>query len=251
MTRKRQAGVQGETAASAPAPTGAVVRALEVVDRATLKPHPRNYRRHPEDQLRHIARSIQEHGFYRAVVVARDNTILAGHGLVEAADRVGVTRIPVCRLDLDPDSPAALKVLTGDNELGKLAEVNDRALTEILRDIAKVDVEGLVGTGFDEKMLAALVFVTRPAAEIQSFDAAAEWVGMPEYETGGTPVRLVITFTSEADREKLVKQCDFRIDKVAGQTWSTRWPFTPREDVAGLRFEDGADAPRGMKTRGG
>ncbi len=30
-----------------------------------LKPHPRNYRTHPEDQLAHLVASIEEHGFYR------------------------------------------------------------------------------------------------------------------------------------------------------------------------------------------
>lgn len=44
-----------------------------------LRAHPRNYRRHPDDQLAHIMRSIELHGFYRAVVIARDGTVLAGH----------------------------------------------------------------------------------------------------------------------------------------------------------------------------
>ena len=46
-----------------------------------LKPHPRNYRDHPQDQIDHLIQSIRENGFYRNVVVANDNTILAGHGV--------------------------------------------------------------------------------------------------------------------------------------------------------------------------
>lgn len=213
----------------------------EWVDRASLRPHPRNYRTHPEDQLRHIGESIREHGFYRNVVIARDGTILAGHGVIEAAAKVGITRVPVFRLGISPESPAALKILTGDNELGRFAEVDDRALSELLKEIATTDeVNGLLGTGYDEKMLASLVMVTRPAAEIKDINAAAEWLGMPAYEEGGTPIRLVVSFNSDADRERFVKEQGMRIDKIAGATWSTRWPFTEREDVAGFRFE-GAD----------
>jgi hypothetical protein len=65
-----------------------------------LKPHPRNYRIHPEDQLQHIIRSIQEH-FYRNVVAAREGTILAGHGVVIAARKLGLSKVPVVRLAID------------------------------------------------------------------------------------------------------------------------------------------------------
>lgn len=53
---------------------------IEHVDPKRLKPHPRNYRGHPDDQLAHIERSIRDNGVYRNVLVARDYTILAGHG---------------------------------------------------------------------------------------------------------------------------------------------------------------------------
>jgi ParB-like chromosome segregation protein Spo0J len=67
----------------------------EFVPLASLKPHPRNYRIHPDDQLEHIIKSIQEHGFYRNVVAARDGTILAGHGVVQAALKMGLKGVPV------------------------------------------------------------------------------------------------------------------------------------------------------------
>lgn len=136
---------------------GGVVKATEVVAIAALRPHPRNYRRHPESQVAHIAESIRRHGFYRNVVVARDGTILAGHGVVEAARRAGLVEVPVYRLDVAPESPVALKVLTGDNELGRLAEADERALAEILKDVLRDDEVGLLGTGFDDATLGALV----------------------------------------------------------------------------------------------
>jgi hypothetical protein len=210
----------------------------EEVDVDSLRPHPRNYKGHPEDQLVHIEGSLKEHGLFKNVVVAQDGTILAGHGVWTAAKKMGARRIKVVRLPLDPEDLRALKVLALDNELPKFAETDDRALSEMLREISKgLDAGGLLGTGYDEQMLAALAMVTRPATELADFSAAAEWVGMPSYEEGTTPIRLVVTFENEADRDRFMKEKKIKRDKVAGQTWSTRWPWTDREDVAGIRFE--------------
>jgi len=203
----------------------------------SLKPHPRNYQAHPDDQLNHIIESIKLHGFYRNVVIARENTILAGHGVVQAARKMGEKRIPVIRLNLDPNEPRALKVLTSDNEIGNLAQTDDRALTELLKSIMETD--GLAGTGFDEAQLAALTYVTRPASEVGSINEAEAWVGMPEYEEGGVPIKLVISFKTKEDRERFVSEKDVRVDSSKGETWSTRWPWTDRDSNAGVRFESG------------
>lgn len=123
-----------------------------------LRPHPRNYRTHPDEQLDHLMRSIELHGFYRNVVVANDGTILAGHGVVLAARRLGLDTIPVYRLDVEPDSVAAMQVLAGDNEIPRLAGNDARALAELLADLSTIDVDALLGTGYDaaalDKMLA-------------------------------------------------------------------------------------------------
>jgi ParB-like chromosome segregation protein Spo0J len=136
-----------------------------------LRRHPRNYRQHPKEQLDHLIKSIKEHGFYRNVVVANDGTILAGHGVVEAAEILGMTEVPVIQLSVGPEDPKALKILTGDNELSRVAGIDDRLLADILRDVKEGAVDGLEGTGYDEKMLANLVFMTR--TEFEAFDAAA------------------------------------------------------------------------------
>lgn len=54
------------------------------IDISSLKPHPKNYRQHPEDQLAHLVRSIKQNGVYKNIVVSSDMTILAGHGIAEA-----------------------------------------------------------------------------------------------------------------------------------------------------------------------
>ena len=201
----------------------------------TLKSHPRNYRQHPEDQIEHLMQSIREHGIYRNIVVARGNTILAGHGVAEAARRLDLDAVPVLALNIDPEHPKALKLMTADNELGHLGEVNDRALTSLLREILETDT--LLGTGYDENMLAGLVFVTRPKSEVQDFDAAAEWVGMPEYEPGEQDVKLIVTFDTAEEREQFCREKDVRVFRDSGRNWSTRWPFRDAMDRKRVRFE--------------
>ena len=203
-----------------------------------LKEHPRNYREHPEDQLAHIKQSIEEHGFYRNVVVAKDNTILAGHGVVLAARQLGKERIPVIRLDIAPDDPRALKVLTSDNEIARLAEVDDRALTELLKGLLETeDEEGLLGTGFDPQQLAALTMVTRPQSEIRDKNDAAEWIGMPEYGEAEEPLKLVVSFQSEEDRARFVELAELKLKKKTSQTWSAWWPERENDDASSVKFK--------------
>lgn len=209
----------------------------EMVALDELKPHPRNYRRHPDDEIIHLTESIRTHGFYRNIVIAQDGTILAGHGVALACQKLGRSFVPVFRLPIAPDDPRALKVLAGDNEIGHLAERDDRMLSELLREISETDMEGLLGTGFDEMMLANLVFVSRPAHEIADFNEAAEWVGMPDYEPGERPLQLIVTFPTEEDRERFAQSAGITIDKREKRTWTTRWPYLAKKDRSAVRFE--------------
>jgi ParB-like chromosome segregation protein Spo0J len=115
------------------------------VDLALLKPHPRNYRSHPKEQLDQLVSSLREHGQYRNIVLANDNTILAGHGVALAAGALGWETVQAIKLDIEPLSSAAIKIVVADNELAHMAEVNDRALTELLKEIRDTDTLGLLG----------------------------------------------------------------------------------------------------------
>ena len=166
---------------------------IETIKLSDLKEHPRNYKTHPEDQLQHIISSIEEHGFYRNIVIAKDNTILAGHGVFQACQLMNKEEVPVIRLNIDHDSTQALKVLTSDNEIQNLAKVDDRELSEILKDILDEDLD-LAGTGFDQEQLSALIYTTRPSTEVADIDEAKEWVGMVDFEPTGKDIKVIIQF---------------------------------------------------------
>jgi hypothetical protein len=213
----------------------AVAYETRLVSLDDLKPHPRHYRQHPDDHLAHLGRSLAENGWYRNVVTARDLTLLAGHGVVQAARQASFEQAPVCCLDLHPDDPRALKILAGDNEVSHLAERDDRALTELLKSITDTDPSGLVSTGYDPQKLANLAFVTRPASELKDCDEAAHWVGMPEYTPEVKTYKLVVHFRSLADRERFGDLIGVQVPEQLRSTW---WPpKAKRDDPASVRFE--------------
>jgi ParB-like chromosome segregation protein Spo0J len=160
---------------------------VETVRVDTLRPHPRNYRSHPDDQRAHLVESLKTYGFYRSIVVANDGTVLAGHGILEAAQSIGLDEVPIVRYDFGPDDPLALRIIVADNEIGRLAEIDDRAMTEMLRDLVAAEQE-LLGTGFSHEQLALLVMTTRSQGEVRDKNAAAEWIGLPSYENVDEPV---------------------------------------------------------------
>jgi hypothetical protein len=146
--------------------------------------------------------------------------------------------VPVYQLDVEPDSVKALKVITGDNEIGHLGEVDDRQLTELLQDINSMDADGLLGTGYDEMMLSNLLYITRPADEIKTKDVAKEYVGMPDYDEGGDETKLVVKFFNNDDREAFCNEVlKGHWLRRTGKAWSAFWGKSEENDLKAIKFE--------------
>ena len=64
-----------------------------------LKPYARNARTHSRAQIWKIAGSMREFGFTSPVLIDRDDTIIAGHGRVEAAKQLDMDQVPTIRLE--------------------------------------------------------------------------------------------------------------------------------------------------------
>jgi ParB-like chromosome segregation protein Spo0J len=61
-------------------------------DLQTLRPCQHNARTHSKRQIEQIARSIERFGFLNPVLIDGSGAIIAGHGRVEAARQLGLTR---------------------------------------------------------------------------------------------------------------------------------------------------------------
>ncbi len=127
------------------------VLTTEVRAVSTLQPHPRNYRRHPEHQLALLRESLRVHGQQKPVVVTPDGTILAGHGLVEAARAEGWTELAVHVYD----GPYPEAYLSLDNRASDLAEDDEAALAELLKDLDAQDQ--LTAAGWEPEDLRELL----------------------------------------------------------------------------------------------
>ena len=131
-----------------------------------LSPHPRNYRRHPERQLTILRESLRVHGQQKPVVITPDGTILAGHGLVEAARAEGWSEI-ACHVYDGPYPEAFLAI---DNRASDLAEDDEAALAQLLKEL---DAEQLPAAGWDEQELAELLARIHPEEEVEVMEDEA------------------------------------------------------------------------------
>lgn len=96
-----------------------------------LTPHPRNPRK---GNTQAIAASIEETGFYGHVIAQRSTGyILAGNHRYQAAKQAGATTIPVTWVDVDDKQ--ALQILLADNRTSDVAEYDDQALAELLKEL--------------------------------------------------------------------------------------------------------------------
>jgi len=212
------------------------------VKRMDLTFHPHNYKQHPDEQLAHIMKSLQDHGFYRNIVVARDNVVLAGHGVVQAAARLHIEEIPVIRLPIESNSPQAYKVMVGDNEISRLADIDDRMLITIMEE--QLTPEELAGTGFDAASLAAFKqLCATPDDLVPDKDEEAAWesAGAPGYEHGAAGCKLVVNFPTVADREAFTKMTELKITKKhESGLWSAWWP-EQRKEISEMEWIGGSD----------
>jgi len=137
---------------------------------AKLVPYARNARTHSDAQVAQIAASIAEFGFTNPILAGSDGVIVAGHGRLAAARKLGLEMVPVVVLDhLTPTQRRALVI--ADNRIAENAGWDD----ELLRiELEALQDEGfdLDLTGFDADALAELLAGDEPDGEGETDDDA-------------------------------------------------------------------------------
>ena len=115
--------------------------ALEYIAPSLLISDPRNPRHHHKTQIAAIARSIETFGFNVPIVADGDGQILAGHGRAAAARNLGLTTVPVVRIDhLSPTPRQAFAI--ADNRLTDTSHWDEQLLGEVLRDLDRPPLSG-------------------------------------------------------------------------------------------------------------
>jgi DNA modification methylase len=125
------------------------MQANEIVwrPRTELVPYKNNPRTHSKNQIRQIARSIEEFGFTNPVLIDRGGNIIAGHGRVKAAENLGLERVPtLCLEDMTEKQKRAY--IIADNRLAENADWDEELLALEFEELLHLDID-LTLTGFD------------------------------------------------------------------------------------------------------
>lgn len=130
-------------------------RKLEWRSVSTLIPYARNSRTHSDEQIAQIAASIKEFGWTNPILVDGDNGIIAGHGRLSAARKLGHEEVPVIELKNLTETQRKAYIIA-DNRLALNAGWDNEMLTIELNDLL-ADGFALELLGFDPKEIDALL----------------------------------------------------------------------------------------------
>ena len=133
---------------------------IEQIPTADLIPYARNTRTHSPEQVAQIAGSIREFGFTNPVLIDAENGIIAGHGRVMAAGKLGLAKVPCIRLAHLTETQKRAYIIA-DNKLALNAGWDEEMLGLELADLRELDFDlGLMG--FDAEGIEAILNPDEP-----------------------------------------------------------------------------------------
>jgi DNA modification methylase len=115
-----------------------------------LIPYARNARQHSDAQVAQIAASIREFGWAAPIIVDAQSNVIAGHGRLLAARKLGLAEVPVVSMDHLSDTQRRALILA-DNKIAENATWDEAVLGVELAALSEAGFElGLTGFSQDE-----------------------------------------------------------------------------------------------------
>ena len=127
---------------------------------ADLIPYARNSRTHSDEQVGQIAASIKEFGWTAPVLIDPEGGLIAGHGRIMAAQKLGIVDVPCMVADGWTDAQKKAYIIA-DNKLALNAGWDDAMLKIELGDLGDLDFD-LSLTGFSDEELTAFEMADEP-----------------------------------------------------------------------------------------
>lgn len=115
----------------------------KMVDIAELIENPRNPNKHPEEQLKILAKVIKQNGWRAPITVSKlSGFIVKGHGRLQAAKLLGCETVPVDYQEYENES-LEYADLMADNRIAELSEIDNKKLLELFQefDVGEVDFD--------------------------------------------------------------------------------------------------------------
>ena len=123
---------------------------IEIIKVTDITPYDKNAKKHPNNQVDHIANSIKEFGFRQPLVVDKNNVLVIGHGRLLAAKKLGLEYVPVARADdLTDEQIKALRL--ADNKTNE-SDWNFDFLDDEINDIFDIDMSDFGFEILDEEL---------------------------------------------------------------------------------------------------
>jgi len=148
-----------------------------------LRPRQRDFRTHSPDQINRLSASIAAYGFNQPVAIDADNRIVCGAGLVAAAKKLGLNRIPVVVLDHLTEAQQRAYAVAA-NKLTDMAGYDELELSLELSDLRSLfDTQELPELGIATPELDRL-FALGDGADGAGEDTIPERTGTPLVKPG-------------------------------------------------------------------
>jgi site-specific DNA-methyltransferase (adenine-specific) len=128
---------------------------IEQIQTEKLIPYARNSKLHSEAQVGQIAASIREFGFNNPVLIDKDNGIIAGHGRVLGAQKLGLESVPCLRLAHLTDIQKRAYIIA-DNRLSETGGGWDAELLALEIEDLRLEDFDIDLTGFSDDELEAM-----------------------------------------------------------------------------------------------
>lgn len=169
---------------------------IKILPVDSLIPYANNARTHSDSQVLQVAASIKEFGFTNPVLVDKDNGIIAGHGRVLAAKKLGMTEVPCIVLDHLTDAQRKAYIIA-DNKLALNSGWDVDILGLEIQSLNEIDFDvNLLGFGHDE-----LLSLTGESKEVEP---DVEGMG------GATEFGIFIELQNENDQKTLFEELESR-----------------------------------------
>lgn len=118
----------------------AKIAEVQEVSLKKIRPYERNAKKHDAEQVEKIAESIKEFGFISPCLIDADFNLIAGHGRLMAAMKLGLESVPCVFVEGLSESQRRAYILA-DNRIGELATWD--------MDLVFDELNDLLGSGFD------------------------------------------------------------------------------------------------------
>ena len=160
----------------------------------SLLPYIRNSRTHSDEQVAQIAASIKEFGFLNPIIIDGESSIIAGHGRVRAAQKLGIKELPCIEASHLSDTQRRAYIIA-DNKLALNAGWDDEMLRIELEELGVTGFD-LELTGFSLDEIEALGFDESPYPEHEP-ESSTQEIDPDDYQMGHTCPKCGFEFDND------------------------------------------------------